>query len=293
MEEILVFVRVVDARSISGAAVQLNMPKSTVSRTLARLEERLGVSLLIRSTRQIQLTHAGRLFYDHSRQLLAQWQRAQDAVAMSPTHLVGRLRVSVASVLGGQWLSQLHAAMHSAHPSMSLNLMVEAHPQWTASGGADVVLTDGPPHDASWVSQPLAGLTSVVCASPDYLQRHDVPTTPQQLRGHRALLYSQDDRAQQGCWPFADAEIHMSAALVSNSIDVLHRAALSGCGVLRIPRALVAEDIANGTLQVLLEGQHIIENQWSVCHRGPSPPPPHIAAFVQLVHRCTGGETNN
>ncbi|MCH8683754.1 LysR family transcriptional regulator [Pedomonas mirosovicensis] len=251
------FVRVVMAKSFSGAARQLGVSKSVVSKAVAELEDRLGAQLLNRTTRQMSLTEMGQSYYDRCITILEQVEETEHMVSSSARCPRGVLRVSAPvtfSVLNLGWpLSEFMAQ----YPDVSLELALNDRVVDIVEEGFDLAIRISRRlKDSNLIAVKLGSARTITCASPSYLQQFGEPQHPRDLLQHHCLRYSNLGPAQE--WSFRDPEtgepiqIAVSGRITANNGEVLRAAAVKGEGIIAGPSFLAAEDICQGRLVPIL-----------------------------------------
>jgi DNA-binding transcriptional LysR family regulator len=249
-----VFTRVVELGGFSAAARALRMTPSAISKLVGRLETRLGARLVNRSTRTLQVTPEGRLFYDRSIRLLADMDEVERSVAQAeaPT---GKIRVSANVPVGRQLLLPIVPAFLEAYPELSLeisltDLVIDLLEQRT-----DVALRSGPLKSSQLVARKLGAARMIIVGSPGYLARCGVPKTPRELAQHNRLGFNYA-RTAKG-WPLIDGDVERSIPPKGNvkvsDGDTLRTLAVGGVGLARLASFMVTEDIAAGRLVPVLE----------------------------------------
>ncbi len=249
-----VFTRVVELGGFSAAARALRMTPSAISKLVGRLETRLGARLVNRSTRTLQVTPEGRLFYDRSIRLLADMDEVERSVAQAeaPT---GKIRVSANVPVGRQLLLPIVPAFLEAYPELSLeisltDLVIDLLEQRT-----DVALRSGPLKSSQLVARKLGAARMIIVGSPGYLARCGVPKTPRELAQHNRLGFNYS-RTAKG-WPLIDGDVERSIPPKGNvkvsDGDTLRTLAVGGVGLVRLASFMVTEDIAAGRLVPVLE----------------------------------------
>lgn len=255
------FAEVVRQRSFTAAAGAVGLAKSAVSKRIALLEQRLGVRLLMRTTRKLSLTDEGLRYYEHCAALLAAADAAEEAVAGASTAPRGPLRVNAPVTLAHMFLTDAIAGFLARYPEVEVHLSTEDRLVDVVEGGFDVVVRITRPTDSSLVARRLATDRLVVCASPAYLAARGRPEAPEALIGHNCLHYSLVPRA--GEWRFRGATgptaVPVAGNLSASDGSVLRRAALAGLGIAVVPLFMVAADVAAGRLELLLEGRRRAE----------------------------------
>jgi len=206
-----IFVRVVDTGSFSAVARQQRIGQPTVSKAVAQLEEWLGVSLLLRSTRSVVPTEAGRIFYERAKRTVEDAEEAVLAARGSGHGLSGKLRVSTSVCFGKLHVIPRLSAFLDEHPDLEIELVLDDRHVDVVNEGIDVALRMGPMPDSSMTARRIAEGRRVVVATPAYLQRHGTPASPAELASHRAVIYS--GGAGWASWTFRKAPAEMTVEL--------------------------------------------------------------------------------
>lgn len=250
-EDMQTFVRVVEAGTISAAAEQLGVAKSAVSRRLSELEARLGVQLLRRTTRRLNLTDTGRGFYERCRRILADLEEAEAAVSQAHATLRGRLRVAAPLSFGLRHLGPAITEFMQAHPQVEFDLDFNDRQVDLLAEDIDVAVRIARLEDSSLIARRLWSSALILCASPGYLRTYGTPAAPEDLAAHRALVYSHSPdptlltlRDAQG----REHRLHVPERLRANNGDFLCEAAVAGEGLLLSPSFIVHEALRSGAL---------------------------------------------
>ena len=291
-EDLQAFVAVVEAGSFTAAAERLDATKSAVSRRVSRLEERLGVQLLRRTTRVLNLTETGQSFYDHSARILADLDEAEAAIQLEHGELRGTLRVALPLSFGVRHMCKPIATFTKQHPKLHFDLDLNDRRIDLLEEGMDLALRIGHLKDSSLIARRLFDVRTVVAASPHYLKIHGAPQIPEDLRDHDCLVYS--NLADPDKWSWKDGKgkqhvVKVNTVLRASSGDFLANAAAHGMGVVIQPTFLASEAIRRGNLVPLLT-----EYEWPVSPAyAVYPPTRHLSyrvrAFIDfLVERFSG-----
>ncbi|HEX3367544.1 LysR family transcriptional regulator [Phenylobacterium sp.] len=185
-----IFVRVVDTGSFSAVARQQGIGQPAVSKAVAQLEAWLGVSLILRSTRSLVPTEAGRTFYERARRTIEEANEAVTAARGSASALTGKLRVSTSVCFGRIYVIPKLSGFLAEHPDLELELVLDDRQVDLVNEGIDVAMRMGPMPDSNMTARRIAQGRRVVVATPAYLQRHGVPTSPSELSRHQAIINS-------------------------------------------------------------------------------------------------------
>ena len=261
LNELLVFVRVVQAGSIRGAAELLGMPKSTVSRKLIELEERLESRLLQRTTRKLGLTDVGRIYYDHGVRIVAEVENAERAVRSQHETPRGLLRVT--APLNLALLGPIISAYLARHPEVRLELSANARVVDLVEENFDVGIRAGSLADSSLIAKSLGMFARILVATPTYLKRRGRPKAPADLKKHDCLLFgsnatltlTRDTRRE---------DISLNPRLLVTDWDVLESALKDDLGIAVMPAFMCNKAIRAARLERVLPA-------WS-----PPPTPLHI-----------------
>jgi DNA-binding transcriptional LysR family regulator len=252
--EMEVFVRVVELGGFSAAARAFRMTPSAVSKLVARLEARLGVRLLNRSTRSLQLTPEGAAFHERARGVLAELDDAERSAASGATP-AGKLRVNTNLPFGHHFLLPLVPEFLARYPQVTLDIVLTDTVVDLVADRTDVAIRAGPLRPSSLVARKLFETRMAVVGAPDYFARHGTPATPRDLAQHNCLTFGYA-RSVEG-WPFVEdgrALRHMPRGNAQAGDGVaLRQLAVLGVGLARVSLFHAADDIAAGRLVPVLE----------------------------------------
>lgn len=252
------FCRVVETGSFTAAAAVLSLSKGAVSKHVARLETRLGVRLLHRTTRRQSLTEAGEAFYRRAVSALEEIAEAERAAAEHAARAHGHLRISVPSFFGAEILSRHIGAFRRRHPDVTLEIGHTNRLVDLLEERVDLAVRMSAPKDSALIMRKLVSIPIAVCAAPSYLAQHGRPQTIEALSEHTCLLYSLMQRPHE--WPMLTAEgryapVAVGGGLASDSDHTLRQAALDGCGIVRMPKLFLAEALERGDLVQLFDDE--------------------------------------
>jgi DNA-binding transcriptional LysR family regulator len=206
-----IFVGVVDTGSFSAAARHRRIGQPAVSKAVVQLEEWLGVSLLMRSTRSVVPTEAGRIFYERAKRTVEEADEAVVAARGSASGLSGKLRVSTAVCFGRLHVIPNLSAFLAEHPDLDIELVLDDRYVDLVNEGIDVSLRMGAMPDSSMTARRIAEGRRIVVATPAYFQRHGTPTSPGELISHQAVIYTRDGGGES--WTFRKATAEVSLVL--------------------------------------------------------------------------------
>jgi len=261
LEEMRVFVQLVEAGSATGAADRLGLATSAISRRMKALEARVGVSLMQRSTRRMHITEEGQLFYERCQRILADIDEALLTVSAGATEPQGILRLTAPLSFGLSHLGPLITEFMQRHPRITMDLDLSDRRVDLIQDGFDVAVRVGQLEDSSLIARRLSRVGHLVCCSPSFLAEHGPFHHPEQLQDLPALCYSnigKSDRWRYRAKPEAAAaparsgEVVLEARLQSSNGDVLRCAAAGGLGLICVPGFIVAPAIRSGELVPVL-----------------------------------------
>ncbi|MBB2822168.1 UNVERIFIED_ORG: DNA-binding transcriptional LysR family regulator [Rhizobium esperanzae] len=252
--EMEVFVSVVERGGFSAAATARRMTPSAVSKLVARLEARLGIRLVNRSTRRLQLTPEGCAFYERSIAILADIAEAERQ-ASSGEEAAGRIRINTSGSFGNHVLAPLVPAFMTLHPAVTLDIAHTDRVVDLMEERADVAIRAGPLKSSSLIARKLGATRKLIVASPDYLGRHGEPRSVADLRRHCRIGFSYA-RAIEG-WPMRESgetvTIPIPSGIQVADGEAMRHLALSGAGLARLAAFTVRADIEAGRLVPVLE----------------------------------------
>jgi DNA-binding transcriptional LysR family regulator len=251
LNEIVVFARVVETGSFTAAAQALGLPKSTVSRKIAQLEERLDARLLQRTTRKLSLTEIGKAYYERCQRIVSDIAAAEQLVADLQEAPRGLLRVTAPIDVGGVFLGSLVAEFVEKNAEIQVELVISDRVFDLVDERLDLAIRFGPLPDSTLVAKRLGTVTFLPVAGPSYVERRGSPATPDDLASHDLIAFM--PVARMRTWtlvgPRGDRrDITHSARVVANSLFTVRDAVRAGGGVSLLPDFAIAKDLQNGRL---------------------------------------------
>ncbi|WP_368766965.1 LysR family transcriptional regulator [Enterobacter hormaechei] len=257
LKDIPVFVASVEAGSFAQAAVRLHLSRSAVGKSIARLEERLGVRLFHRTTRSQRLTDNGALFYERCLRALEEIRGAESQLETGKHQVNGRLRVAVPVLFGRQCIAPLLIELAQEHPGLELEMSFSDRVVDLVEEGFDMAVRNGALADSSvLVARRLGEHRMVLCAAPDYLLKNGQPQTVDDLRQHTAINYTRAGRVLP--WQLMDYDgtsrtFIPRSSLNMDDLQAICDAALAGHGLAWLPCWMVIKEIQQGDLVPLLK----------------------------------------
>jgi DNA-binding transcriptional LysR family regulator len=254
-EGLAMFAKVAEERSFAGAARALGVSVATVSRAVARLEERLGARLLNRTSRQLALTEFGRTIADSALKVVREAEAAEGAAREMSARPRGLIRLSVPMSFGLRWVAPLMPAFFREYPEVSVDLHLADAQVDLVGQGFDAALRIAVLPDSSLVARRLCPVAPLVVASPAYLERHGTPRHPSELNGHACLGYAY--RARSDVWRFTndageEVSIKPVGPLRVTNADALMPTVLDGLAIAEFPEFICADQVRDGSLVPLL-----------------------------------------
>ncbi|WP_113487055.1 LysR family transcriptional regulator [Rhizobium cremeum] len=284
--EMMVFVRVVEAGSFSEAARLMLMTPSTVSKLIARLEARLGVRLIERSTRRLALTEEGQFYYERSQALLAQLDETEQQIAHGGAEPEGIVRITSSVSFGTTALEPILPAFFEAYPKVIVDLSLSDEVIDLYLDRTDIAIRVGKLPDSNLMARKLGETKRCIVASPAYLERHGTPTTPEELVHHNCLGFN--FRRAMPVWPMREGgrivERMLSGSLLVNNGDTLRRMAIAGVGIIRLADYHLRGPIERGELVELLADSDIgVVDEVHALYRGSQFLPARVRAFLDFA----------
>jgi DNA-binding transcriptional LysR family regulator len=281
-----VFVRVVDAGSFTRAAEQLRISRPVVSKYVSRLEDRLGVRLLNRTTRRLSLTEAGRIFHQRSQRGLQDIEQAEAEVSRLQKNPRGVLRLNTPMSFGILHIAPLLPEFQARYPDVSIDMNLDDRQVDVIEEGFDVSVRIAELPDSSLVARRLAPCRHVVVAAPAYLERHGRPRTPEDLRDHNIIIFSHQASLDDRHFVAPDkrpVSVAVSGTLQANNSLALREALLAGAGIMRTPTFVVGRDIQAGRLVPLLGNYQALEISIFLVYPQRRHLSPKVRAFLDFM----------
>lgn len=282
---LIAFVRAAELQSFTLAGRGLGISSSAVGKSISRLEERLGVRLFHRSTRQISLTSEGLDFFARCRVLLQQLQDAEAALANAKQRPEGVLRVSLPAV-GYRLISGSMREFYRRYPEIELDLDFSDRMVDVVEEGFDAVIRSGALPDSSLAARRICNFRFVLCASPEYLQRYGVARTLQDLNSYRGIGYKLPSSGKLQPWTLETrgerVRVLVDTAMVMNSVEAVLAACRDGMGVAYLPDFVIQEYLISNELTLVMRDLSLSSEFWIVW----SPTrllPPKTRAFIDFL----------
>jgi DNA-binding transcriptional LysR family regulator len=254
IDAMALFVTAIDTGSLSAAARERGLSLSSVSRHLTMLEERIGTRLIIRSTRMLALTEAGRAYYEKAKRLITEIDELESGLTAASEIPTGKLTVSGPTLFGRVFMLPILASFLAENPRITLDLTLLDRSVNLVEEGIDIAIHIGAMEDSSLVVRKLGSLRWVFSASPEYLDLKGVPENIADLAKHDCLVYGLHSLSSE--WTMLDTDkptrVQVPVRMRSNTLDGVVAAALKSTGIVCAPAWAIAEHVAAGRLQVVL-----------------------------------------
>lgn len=286
LSDIAVFVQVIERGSFTAAAEQLQLSKSVISKYVTRLEDRLGVRLLHRTTRRLSLTEAGQILYQRSQRGLEEIEAAEMEVSTLQQTPRGRLRFNCPMSFGILHIASALGEFRKICPDVSIDMNLEDRRVDLIEEGYDLAIRIGELPDSSLVARRLGPCKHVLCASPAYLQQHGTPRTPDELKQHHCLTYGYHDSPREWRLLAPDGRyinVPINSTMHMNNSLALREAVLADAGIVLTPTFIVGPDIQSARLQQLLPNYRMLELSIYAVYPERKHLSPKVRAFIEFM----------
>jgi DNA-binding transcriptional LysR family regulator len=289
-----IFVRVVDTASFSAVARHQRIGQPAVSKAVVQLEEWLGVSLLMRSTRSVVPTEAGRIFYERAKRTIEEADEAVVAARGSASGLSGKLRVSTSVCFGRLHVIPSLSAFFAEHPDLDIELVLDDRHLDLVNEGIDVSLRMGAMPDSNMTARRIAEGRRIVVATPAYLQRHGTPTSPGELVSHQAVIYTRGGGDESWkSWTFRKATAEVSVVLQGRlkvtAAEGVREAVNCDMGLAVSSEWNFSPELRSGKVVAILEDWALPPTSLSAVYPTGRLASTKARAFVSFVERFMGG----
>ena len=284
--EMRAFVRSVELGGFSAAARDLGLTPSALSKLVTRMEDRLSVRLMNRTTRKLALTAEGEAYFASAKRILIDIEEAEAEVTRFSDHPKGMLRINVGVAFGMHQLVPALPRFMEKYPEIELDITVTDRLVDLVDEGADVAIRTGMLRDSSLIAKKICDMHRVICASPLYLKKHGIPTTARDLLNHNCISISGAPQLRK--WPFDTADgmetVDVVGTVTANNAETLLQMAAMGVGIIRLADVIVADGIRAGWLTPILSHIHHAESlPLSAVYPQGKHKSPRVAAFVNFL----------
>ncbi|WP_273786521.1 LysR family transcriptional regulator [Brucella intermedia] len=290
--ELVAFTKTVETKSLSRAAAELRVPRATVSRRLARLEERLGMRLLRRTTRNLALTDAGELFYRRACIALEAIRQAEQSIRMMNDVVSGDLHASVPPMMSASFNAAV-CDFAAQFPELRVHIHTSNARVDLLNGIHDVALRASSQIEPGLIARTLLRVPMISVASPEYLRVHGTPQSHNDLKNHRCLLGFAKGELAETYWPLTSGgKFKVEGAFYANDIHLLCDAAVRGLGIALLPHTLVAGHLKRSALVQVLDGAIGSEMQIALVYPERTYMQPQVKAFINTISVWAKGEVD-
>lgn len=255
------FIRAVELGGFSAAARDLELTPSALSKLVTRLEARLGVRLLNRTTRKLALTSEGEVYFLRCQRILAEIEEAESEIMHFRDRPKGLLRLNAGVAFGMHQLVPALPQFLARFPDVEIDLTITDNVVDLIEEGADLAIRTGALSDSTLIARKICDLERVICAAPAYLKQHGMPREPRDLLDHNCITLGTASSLKR--WPFNTdngvVRINVHGTIIANSADALRQLAIMGAGIVRLGDNIVGDDLAQGRLLPVLAERHHAE----------------------------------
>ncbi|PYE23108.1 LysR family transcriptional regulator [Paraburkholderia silvatlantica] len=286
LDDLAVFVHVVERQSFSAAARDLHLAPKTVSKQIARLEQALGTTLFERNTRNLRITGEGRAIAERARVALAVLEEVQELATGGSQELSGTIRLTAPTPFGRKFVAPAIHDFCRLHPRVGFDLRLSDQVQDLYSGDLDLAIRMGELADSRLVARRVADNRRILAASPAYLKAHGKPTQPEELERHNCLVFAYPDLLQS-TWPLRkgrrEKPVAVSGTLCSDNGDVLHAWCVAGLGISLRETWDIHKELRDGRLVRVLPDWEATPSKISIVRARREPVPRRLTAFSDFL----------
>lgn len=286
LDDLAVFVHVVERQSFSAAARDLHLAPKTVSKQIARLEQALGTTLFERNTRNLRITDEGRAIAERARVALAVLEEVQELATGGSQELSGTIRLTAPTPFGRKFVAPAIHDFCRLHPRVGFDLRLSDQVQDLYSGDLDLAIRMGELADSRLVARRVADNRRILAASPAYLKAHGSPAQPEELERHNCLVFAYPGLLQS-TWPLRkgrrEKPVAVSGTLCSDNGDVLHAWCVAGLGISLRETWDIHEELRDGRLVRVLPDWEATPSKISIVRARREPVPRRLTAFSDFL----------
>jgi LysR family transcriptional regulator for bpeEF and oprC len=294
LEGIKIFVRVVESGSFSAVARELGTGQPAISKQVAALEEHLGAQLLMRTSRSLSLTEAGRDFYESAVRLIGDLEAAESRIGSGQASPSGVVRVTAAHAFSRLYVVPKLPAFRERYRKVVVEMLVSERTSNLVEEGIDLAIRNGTLSDSSLIARKIGESAIIAVASADYLGRRGEPKRPSDLDGHDGVIFVSQDGPQP--WTFASRagliSYQATASFRSNDGEQLRAAVLAGLGITQAPHWLFAADIRAGTVRRILRDHEPGTITISAVRPASRRQPSKVAVFIDFLAELLAKESD-
>ncbi|MCW8881805.1 MAG: LysR family transcriptional regulator [Sedimenticola sp.] len=288
--EMVIFVKVVEAKNFTAAAANLGMPKSTVSRKISQLESRLGARLLQRTTRTVRPTELGALYYERCARLVAEAEEAELAISQRQELPRGLLRVTMPVDIGISIMPAIAGCFLQQYPEIKLEIDVSDRTVDLVGEGFDMAIRAGVLEDSTLVAHRLFTGRMLVCGTPGYFKKHGLPRTPEDLAEHECILFTARRTSETVKFkgPEGEITVELKGRLAINNLNAIRGACLLGNSLTVLPELHCRDLLEQGALVSVLDEWQIMEGGVYAVYPSPRHLTPKVRALIAFLDKQFG-----
>jgi len=262
-DDLAVFIAVVERGSFIAAAKKTNIPSSTLSRRLSRLEADLKIKLLERNSRKIHLTEKGKIFFEQCSPLIHQIKENTKSLSESIDIARGKLKITAPTYIGNTLMADIILDFMKLNPEIDLEMLLSNGIEDIIDEEIDIAIRIGPLEDSTFIAQHLWDIEYALCASPGYLTKHGTPLVPEDIKSHQAIIL----KTQPFPWRFRllktqqETHIRPLSRLIVNDFKLALRAVDNGIGIICLPRSIAQEKFDSGELVQLMPQYELLNRR--------------------------------
>jgi len=284
LSDVRTFVLISKLGNFTKAAEALNVSRSHVSRQLSQLESQIGVTLLLRTTRTLKLTEAGKIFYQQCEAALEQIDQALISTVDDVSNVKGEIKInSVGGHLGEEIIAQIALEFTQQHPEVSINLEFSSHRIDLIVDDFDIAFRMGKLEDASFVARKLMDVKMGTWASGEYLKKHGHPAHPKELIEHNCLTGSVTKWSFENLDSKEVTDVQIDGHLKCKNGHVLVKGAINGNGIIRVPSLYCKKEIESGELRPVFSDWGIPSVDFSAIYHKDRYQPARLRAFIEFT----------
>lgn len=285
--EMVIFVKVVEAQGFTAAATNLGLPKSTVSRKISELESRLGARLLQRTTRSVRPTELGALYYERCARLVTEAEEAERAISQCQEQPRGLLRITLPVDIGISIMSAVTREFMQQYPEIRLQVDISDRYVDLVGEGFDLAIRAGTLEDSTLVAHRLYTDRMLVCATPGYFKQRGIPRSPEDLKQHDCVVFSAQRSSEtlKFSRPRGEVVVEISGRIGINNLNAIRGVCLTGAGIGLLPELHCQDLIATGELVSVLDDWRVREGGIYAVYPSPRHLTPKVRAFITFLDR--------
>ena len=281
LNEMAIFAIVVNTGSFTKAADKLKLPKSTVSRKVSQLEKRVGVRLINRTTRNLKPTETGKLYYSQCLKMLEQAEEADRIVSNMQAEPSGLLRISTPLSFGTPFFIKVIKRFLEKYPKVNIEIIADNKQVDLLENEVDIAFRIGPLSDSSLIARNIGTARLSLCATPEYLAKHGMPETIQDLEKHTCISHPVSPWIFQT--PSGALEYQPPSRMIANDMEMIRNMTKQGFGIGAVPQILISDDLTDESLIPVLPDYPFQDRTFYVVYPSRREPPSKVVAFTDFI----------